>query len=278
MQKFTYFLKENAERVERNTPLSTKEALEMLLKVYSKDDLCNILRKRSGLFRADRASPEKCYLSSPSKNVRVSPFASNNYYNLFFSNNEAWSKYPVRNKSLICGSNDQMTNGRRGFGFMLIPLNPKSNLGICPDDDIWSSFKTLKDYDLEYFSNFIDEFMQVLSIQESDRFKNVPSDTDFHEFKSFLEKVTINDLKEYAKDSPMSNKEVFIIKHLLQGFKDKNFYEILTEIFDPDKNGFMLMSFDRYINFDSRPDEELWIEDDCIMIPMRLKDNLLFEI
>jgi hypothetical protein len=150
----------------------------------------------------------------------------------------------------------------------LIPLNPKSNLGICPDDDIWTSFKSLKHSDLAYFSAFIKGFMHVLADKEPERFKKVPKDTDYPAFKSFLELVTIDDLKKYAKDNEMFYK----------GFKDKNFYEILTDMFNPDKNGFMLMPFDRYINFGSRPDEELWIEDDCIMIPMILKDNLLREI
>jgi hypothetical protein len=265
MQKFTLFLQEKSERVERNTPLSIKETLDKLLKVYSKEDIGNILRKRFGLIRADKANPKKCYISSPSKNIRVSPFAKNNYYNLFFSNNEAWSKYPVRNKSLICGSNTEMISGRAGDEFILIPLNPKSNIGICPSDDIWTSFKSLKHSDLAYFTTFIKGFMTVLVMKEPERFKKIPSDTDYTEFKSFLDLITIDDLKKYATDNKM----------FYQGFSDKNFYEILTDMFNPDKNGFKLMPFDRYISFDSRPDEELWIGDDCIMIPLTLKNKIL---
>jgi hypothetical protein len=267
MQKFTKFLLEKSERVERNTPLSFAEAAKILLKNYSRDELFKIIQKRFGLVRADRASPDKCYQSSPSKNIRVSPFSANNYYNLFFSNNEAWKKYPVRNKSLICGTNDEMVTGRQGTPFLLIPINPNADVGVCSDDDIWTSFPKLN-ASLDYFSQFISTFMFILVDHEPERFGKVPSDKSFPEFKEFLEKVSIEDLKKYAGDSTMFYKN----------YENKNFYEILTDIFNPDGNGFKVMPFKQFMGHARLPDLEVWLEEDCIMIPYNQKDMFINEI
>jgi len=105
---------------------------------------------------------------NPKLITRISPNYPNNLYNLFFSYDESWSKYPKRNKSLICG--DIGVRNRHGILYVVIPLE-KRKIAIS-HDDIWDSFRYLNEYidtffdyiqiELNIFYNSYDDFLKLL--------------------------------------------------------------------------------------------------------------------
>lgn len=109
-----------------------------------------------------------------------------NYYTLWFDNHPTWKKFPKRSKSWICTTKYSYSTNY-GYPSFVFPIgNP--TVGICPSNDIWSSFRPC----LETFT----EDLKSKRVSEQSYEKMVKDIKDIYASEDFWDK---NDLFVYGK-------------------------------------------------------------------------------
>lgn len=72
-----------------------------------------------------------------------------NYYTLFIDNSPAWKAFPKRSRSFIgSASIHEAYDSGNGDKHLMIPFDDVK-IGVCPENDLWASFKRLKSYKLD---------------------------------------------------------------------------------------------------------------------------------
>lgn len=133
----------------RSSKISLKTALEIL------DKKCQqAIHQDWRMYRGVDINYDIYYVN-PKGKERFSLYASNNYYNLFFSNAKSWEKYPKRNESIV-GSTNHADTTSYGESFLLFPEDG-AKIGICPMRDIWDSF-----YNITVPFDAFNEFLDIL--------------------------------------------------------------------------------------------------------------------
>ena len=198
---------------------------------------------------------------------RISPNASSNLYNLFFSNSERWCEYPKRNKSLICGDsvavNRRLTYKRSQM--VVIPLE-SVKIGVCSDNDIWSSFNTISD--------FVDDFFYSLKENYFYLSRNNFTDNNWSKFKKELieyDKLRSGVNEILSNPSPHFSvndngpEKMILSKKIMMKWKNNEIstLELLNMLFDPDKNNFKILDYDG-TNLPSN--REVWTDSKSLLI------------
>ncbi len=266
MKKYNNFILEN----NYITSISQEKSMEILKSLPYYDNLINgnttlIYRKVKRKINHNKNINDynNNYLDfnivDPKNIERISPYAESNLYNLLFSNLENWSKYPKRNKSLICGDFADVEY-RAGDKLMLVfPLEPK--LAVCPVDDIWDSFYP------SITCNLSDFFQELYNITN---FDDINYDNLLIQLKNFDEarSSTNSDVtfKRYIKNKDLcdrwSRKEISTV-------------ELLNIIFDPDKNNFEIINYD---GLNIPYNREVWTDSKCLLIePRKYKNGIIYK-
>jgi hypothetical protein len=244
------------ERTERTTISDIDEVSKILLKEYSHKDLDIILNCRSPFFRGDYAS-DPYLIIDPSLNKRVSPNASNNYYNSFLSNNEKWKAYPSREYSVVGSTARGKAENYHNSLYILIPLKKSSKISLAPGSDLWLSFSSvawknmgnLDEFGAE-LENFFDKLLKKKVIEK------IPSDVDYKELKSTLKSITPDIYKEHATT---------YFKNLFKIPDGKTMYDVVSVMLSPDENNFKLIDTLDFFNNPPRRNE-VWTDKKCVMI------------
>ena len=192
------------------------------------------LKKREWIFRGiKRKSNWYIKIDSNIGEPRVSANARNNYYTLLMDNLPSWSKYPLRSRSIICSTNDEVA---RDYGtlYVVIPYDD-ANIGIASNEDIWASFKmgSLNDFNEFLGRAFIEHGLKV----GQSSYKN-------------LEKALIEINKSGKKDGDKYN--IFD--------KDRDVMKQLDRIMSPKYNGF------KHGIKNMSPHKEVWIQGKSILV------------
>ena len=214
------------------------------------------------IYRGNRKLDKDYYYINPkTSDDRISPWADYNFYNLLFSNLYSWKKYPKRNKSIICTTNYNEAKNRNNkpFPYRIFPVDG-SDIGVCPEWDIWDSFKDALDgNDLEDFNYILNTFLE----------KNLPSgilwgqraDVDYSIFVKqcdLIDKIPKSDIN--ALDFKSSDSRQWLYDWIES---DEPFLYYLSQLLSPDKNGFKLVKSGAK-NLDSKV--EVWTAGECIMV------------
>jgi hypothetical protein len=103
---------------------------------------------------------------------RRSANVGSNYYTLLIDNLPAWKQYPERSRSLICTTSIQKAEDYGSQRYIVFPKD-SSKIGVCSDDDIFTSFpymfKKFKISSLFDFSRFMVELSRDLGLNKSDK-------------------------------------------------------------------------------------------------------------
>lgn len=257
-----------------------------------------IKASRLPIYRGFRSGNESWYIAQPSKYERKSnQDAKGNLYTLLFDNLNSWQKYPKRSKSLICTTIENVAE-QYGQCYYIIPFDG-AKWGVCPNDDIWNSFYTLKDFidsstleDFHYeFSNIVGMLQKIFPKEMSKYdFMKIRNTSNFKDFLDLLKSMDkcigkMQDPKEFNKSNPklfntyfgiydknFNYDQVYGIQPILKYFlknrkKYGNIGNILANVFDPIKNGFVLSdnkSIKKTLIYgDNR---EIWTDSDCVII------------
>ncbi len=225
------------------TLLTESRSIEISLN-YTKSKILSIYNNSSEIKKIYRGlidendSKIKYKIIDPKDFNRTSKNTSN-YYTLFMDNNVLWQNYPKRSKSLICTTNF-FTADTYGEGniFLVIPLDKTAKFGICPEEDLWYSFKGV---DLE----ILNDKLKRLRISE----------------KSYTE--MINDIQKLPNKKI---KDIFDLDTLN-----------LSEILNPRINRFKINNYND-IDTNLYRNNEVWTDSECILIRVNShneKDKIL---
>lgn len=267
MDKFSVFLTEKHEGSNRTKRSSMKE-LHSLLDEYSVEELRSILgssNEFSKMYRGDKVSSRIAFID-PSVSRRFSPYAYNNFYNLYLSNADAWKKYPSREYSVVCSTGFSKASTYNNSLYIMIPKKRNAKIAIATADDIWTSFiATVGDLDKLNREMFT-------AVKLLDRGARSPWDENWEETKAILKDYN----KEFV-DNPETD-QMFVTQFaafLIE--KYGSFYEALNILLDPEKNDFKLQPFETFMK-SKHTNKEVWTDAPCFMIRVAESLDILYEL
>lgn len=216
---------------------------------------------------------DKIYIADSTDYERKSPEFS--CHNFIMDNNEEWKEYPKRSKSIICTNNKVITTSY-GKPYYIIPANITKKIAVAPEPDVWESFDDSfgEPFDTsEFWQSFCIVLWKGLKQKAGER-------TKILDYNSLLDACELYDnnktsiLNFYNKGTgslDMDKALKLLLQEFLANDNTKTMYELLSEIFTPDK--FKL--YNNYNDFCSRvrnskysTGHEIWYEGRALMISL----------
>ena len=195
-------------------------------------------------------------LTDPSKgSKRLSAYAKGNFYTMFIENHKMWKGYPQRD--VIC-TTDKDEGGRRSNDgpFIVFPYDG-FKLGICPERDIWLSFKkTIGDIKVVKFNKTLASIYDAYKI---------PIPKDWNTMVKTLKSFTIKKLQE--RDI-VRNKHYNNFKNVILSFD--NIYDFGTKVLDPNTNGFKIST-----RIPNDKNKEVWTDSKCLLVKAYKRNNII---
>lgn len=244
---------------------------------FARNHCMAAIKNPNALWRGVRINDSLYCTVNPHTTLRPSANTTN-YYNLLLSNIPSWKEYPPRNRSLIATGDvkyaESFSNGTTGNIFRVFPID-NSVMGICPQFDIWNSFKHASELLGQY--NTLDgvELNEIIYsfILHCLNLKSGKFDGNFEELRSYLIQVDkkllsmnpqqiedlIIDVQEQAH--PQAGKSIV---RLIRGtVKEKSSIIFFDKIFDPDDNGFRVERISTGLHFGNN---EVWTNGECLLV------------
>lgn len=227
----------------------------------------------------------------PIKNRLSTSSLSNNYVSVIMDNSQAWSKFPKRTTSLMF-SNDSSSADTYGTNLYVIFPSNSANIGICPEEDIWDSFKVKFDY-MSYHRIITGQSfnMGVQGLAKHVLKRNI-NISDYMKFKSDLDKINIwikNNISDMIERDlyirkKFSYNETQAILNLILYIKLKNvtLFELAEDIIKPtETDAFAIANtknladvFRRYNgNIWSSTSHEMWTDSPCLILTKNAIDE-----
>jgi hypothetical protein len=179
-----------------------------------------------------------------------------NHYTLLIDNLPSWRGFPKRSQSIICStSNDKAS--MYGEVFVVFPIDG-AKIGICPEDDIFFSFKFMKGETMRTFNNSINNIMELVS-----GLKLGNTDASWAVMMKYFKGIDDVMKPLSADERKEMTSRIFGAKIVLDGYDpEKGIFVHLNEVMAPRENNFRLIQSGGVIPYD----KEVWIEDKCILI------------
>jgi len=258
--KLKQYIKENNEELTVRTnyrQLNFNECIDLIKQSYNV-----AFNNKHYIYRGIENNID-CIYVNPKLVTRRSAYASENYYTELLDSFKSWQDYPKRSKSLICTNsldkvNEYTWNGNQ---YIVLPHN-NANLAIAPNNDIWYSFKLLKNINVKNLSNLNSKILLILNyildyLDDLD---------DLDDIVIILKKVTKKFLNDYDLKHVINNK--LTNQYLITLFKESNYhslYDYLEHLMDPKLNEFKLIDIKQFDSFNGI-NNEIWTSDECILI------------
>lgn len=201
------------------------------------------------------------YIIDPKKGTRKSANTPN-YYTWIIDNDKRWKDYPKRSKSIIC-TTSKRKSGVYGNKYIVFPYDG-SKIGVCPEDDIWDSFKNT--FGSLLYLGQVNRELTVLSRKAS--IGNKIPDT----YSKFLD--MLDTLRKHMKwvhenwlDLPIYDKEDYGEINLWRIWDQKTpFDEWLISKFDPEANDFFVAKSLSEVFSKGKKDKEVWTDGKSVLI------------
>lgn len=187
-----------------------------------------------------------------SKEDRIAPFSKQDYHNIVLSNLNSWKEYPRRNKSLIASAfNRARFHGGGNDLYLVIPYDD-TRVGVCPTSDFWTSFSKQN-------MNINDWFIDILYIIIDDNKKETEDKkSNWKDLKYILTKLEVSDK---------------IKKYFDEYFDDLTLLDNINLELQPKRHDFKLL-YPKDVYGNLMNDNEVWMEDNCILIKYDMIQNL----
>jgi len=204
---------------------------------------------------------------NPADQTRKSANAQYNYYTMFFSNFPSWSKYPKRDNGLICSTSKDYASDY-GAVHRCYPMNG-APIGVCPEDDIWNSFKKLA-FSLDDINYIIHDILEIAwgsGADEGENWSTLKKQLgavtaiwqSYHDNKSA---VPGTDEDEWKADM---NYDFKALAPYLKG-KQPDFLKYLNDVLAPEKHGFKLIKSTGKPIPRVKWGNEVWVDTPLVMI------------
>lgn len=186
---------------------------------------------------------------------------TDNYYTWWIDHvSKKWKDYPKRSQSFICGSNPDIAGGY-GEVFQLIPIK-STTIGICPDDDFWSSFK---EYCPDGLNRNLNEILEALGLN-----------LDLTSKEKFIQTLkSMNTMLLDKKNIIRLNNNLYHHSDFYLILKKNQFdiFKAMDYIYDPIKFKFRTM---KWPNIKLPKYNEIWFSFPCYAIHKDIMDKLRF--
>ncbi len=232
----------------RSKPIKIDDAFKWIKKNAKKSFESS---KKGNIIYRGLQSDSGSLLVDPMKGKpRKSAYVGSNYYTLLLDNLSSWKQYPKRSKSIIC-TTDKHKAEDYGSAYIVLPKDG-SKIGVCPDDDIFTSFKYL-------FSKSQNSYMGEWSTDMSALSTNLGLKNSDKNWKSILK------LFKTLDDTDTSGVNWWP-KYLSGGDSLKTMEDLL----DPRKNKFALKKSGDILPYD----REVWTDGESIMLSPYIWEEL----
>ena len=256
---------------------SVELSKDQIIKLLKSGDYDTALKNKTKIYRGVNLKPDYVVID-PTKFTRLSANTANIYMTLL-DTFESWKDYPKRSKSLICSTSYDTAN-KYGHLYIVLPKND-AKIGICPKNDIWSSFYRTIDTDLHSFNYTLNEY--ILKLIENE-FKFKFNQNYGVKLINILKSIrSINKIKDQCYIN-IKNKQIelekYIMKSMFTDFIDNNkynnLYDYVETLFDPVKNHFKLINI-KYLDnvVDNYSSRECWTDSKSLLIYKESYDKLL---
>lgn len=221
-------------------------------------------------------SDKRIMLVDPTK-VERKAANTHNFVNIIQSNSKAWKKFPPRNRSMICSTDESTARaysyGGSGGAYIVLPFGDPL-IGITPSGDFWDGFINSNGTDVYSFNtalNFLYAKLQMIfnGVTNPGATKDIPNDPQgFYETLKWMEKkISVH----RPKIEEELKKERYIHSSVFQLLSQPNLTKGIEQMFDPIKAGFEV---EKLSQFKSIGNQEVWFSSPAILI----KDSLLLKL
>lgn len=247
MLKYSEFI------LEYQTLMPTTIDLDSAVKYYNRH-CSNWDLNKLQLYRGVTNTNNDYEIVDPSKYTRTVGKASE-IYNSIIHILDSWKDYPNRYNSIIVSTSEDYaitySNDIKHL-YVVIPTNG-SKIGVCNANDFWYTF----------------EYMQKLTkLPIVELMKKLSTVLVGESIKSITEaslSINLSDLKQTYKSNT-------IIDLWKSKYSDSTLFEMLEDIFSPEKNNIILTDKQTDIA-DDKSDYELWIGGECLYVRYELFDE-----
>lgn len=247
----------------RSKPITLDQAKE-LFKNHSE------ILSKPPIFRGTTTLSDTSILYSVPSEFNRKSANTRNYATLMIDNFPNWKEYPKRSKSLICTTDTFTARAYGQQAYRVLPHNG-GKIGICPNRDIWMSFKTLYRHGF-YLNNFNEQLNEIVDTFTGhqlggDNFNQLCN--QLNHLDAFLKtpqgKIAFEELDEYT----------FPLISLLKNRNGKSLLEFFQELLDPNTNNFELKTTS---TFQENENSEVWTDAPCLLIAVDKFDEILSEL
>jgi hypothetical protein len=228
----------------RSIKISENDCIEMI-----KKDYMDAIHSKNRIYRGNNEDAPFLYIK-PSNYERESPYAVNNYYNLLLSNLPSWSKYPKRNKSVICTTEYDVADRYKNsdFPYLVLPKDG-AEIGVCPENDIWFSFRGSGIHVLNDLNDVLKNIIKVAAADEKIR--------DYKHLEMVLKNIYYDEEEDTEIYSIFKQFQIII-----KDYPKTSLFNLINDLLSPVDNDFKVTNIKNRI-----PDGlEVWISDPCILI------------
>jgi len=168
-----------------------------------------------------------------------------NWYTLIMDNVPEWQDFPRRSASVICTTDPEQSSDY-GATFTVMPFgNP--TIGICPAEDIWYSFPSLKKLQMESLEELIDAIETLANV-----YLDKPLSQDsWPDFTRGLHELSQKILQEYHSFQWEISADK--LQRLVKPQRDM--LAVLRKILDPQAAGFQTAKLSEW---QPQPAREIW--------------------
>jgi phage pi2 protein 07 len=186
-------------------------------------------------------------LTNPTKSdKRSSAYASGNYYTTIINNDPLWGKFPQR--EVICTTDLGNARGRGGGNaYMVLPFNG-FKIGLCPDDDIFFSFR----FRADRINDFLD-----------DVFSEIAPDAYRTNDWNILKKAMVNISREEIIDLDFSTLCDEVGPY-------PNLYKFIMSVITPE-------NFELLNSLPKKKHREAWTDSPCLLIKVGEKGGSSYD-
>ena len=249
--------------------LSEDEAIKLL---STKCSIAVSEYKKKNFMGRGAMNDAPIWFLDPTQHERKSAYVGSNYYTLILSNHPSWKDYPRRDHAIIGVSGPTAMHGNPHIVF---PFNG-SKIGICPNIDIWYSFKYgWGEITLDLVSDALESSIYALKVAKLNR--SADPDKNWPQLQKVLKKMA--DVLEYYPE------RIEYMSAPIDEYRyykdDMKFDEWIYERFDPRRNGFKLVKVGAKL---PKQKQEIWTDGPSVLVNLGPKsdyskvDNLLERI
>lgn len=203
-----------------------------------------------------------------------------NFYTVWIDGDPSWHLYPKRSKSLICGSDADYPSEFGDLKLVIPADNARVGITRAAAFDMWDAFRaTLKKmehrvhYNLEALINDLGTMIDLRGNHSAaHKLLARGSETDYDDLVAMLASLTAAEIEKMSVDPDVDADDRQILSIWSEYMVDYNWgdmHDALTELLDPETNGFRTSSAGRFAAIFSAS-SEVWVEGEVAMIDVEM--------